>query len=388
MESRKRALMFAKRFRTCPPPAVARDPSQKALIDRHLSLCPYCAEEGAEKAEIWQRLAEGVRDILLSEAGAAPVDNPEPGDIRPIRAELGRWREDAFYNPPLVLVVETHAPISDVGLLRIAQTYHDLALAGPGDLVLQSDRSPIGEIFIEPWNTYSLRAADLGPVIGKVGPDVVDAVKALEADPDAYIEWAMHPRPMAPEDPRLYFREMEVEVGYVFASESVSAILEHLERPLLRLAYRAPEEAMKDIARQARDVHWPAAPKTIELVLATAQFPPERYAMAAAEAEQALLRANLVTVRAGRIVAVEPIDGEILQREAGPEGLAIGGRLFLPRDVEISGLLFFFRTREGQCIAPQCLDWDARGSFLATFEGLPMIEGEISLAAIQEAGDG
>ena len=385
MQRRKTALMFAKRFRTCPPLALARDSSQKSFFDLHLSICPYCAAEAPEKAESWQGLAEGIRDVLMSEPSSVRTSPPDAGDIRPIRADLSRWKDGFFYNPPVVAVIEPPRTIS--GAVLVAQTYHDSALAGPGDLILDGDRSPIGEIFVEPWNTYTLRGVDLGPAVGKVGSEVIEAVRALDGDPAAYPEWAMHPRPMAAEDLRIYFREMEVEVGYVFASESVSALMAEVETPILRLVYRAPEEAIRDIEQKTKDVYWSFVPETIELVLVTAQFPPERYAMAAAAAEQVLFKANLVTARAGRVMAVVPIEGEVLQREAGPEGFVIGGRLFLPNGIEISGLLCFLQTREGRFIPPQSLDWHSKGSFLATFEAQTMIDGEIFMAAIQETAD-
>jgi hypothetical protein len=269
----------------------------------------------------------------------------------------------------------------------VAQIYHDLLLAGPGDLILSSDRSPAGEIFVEPWNSYTLRSKDLNPAITKVDRTIVEALRTLAAYPTGYPDWAEHPRPMEENDPRIFFREMEIEVGYTFSSVSVSSLIQELERPPLLLVYRTVKETLDDLRQKNPGITWPVEPETVEEVLATVQFPAELYAMAAATDNRELFKANLVTIRSDRVNAVAPIEGEIFQKETAPEGLIIGGRVLLPRGMVVSKILCFLEERSGYLISPESesLRWDSEGFFHAVFPASTPITGRFFLAVIREA---
>lgn len=351
----------------------------------HLAICPYCSTPQPEDMSSWDTLADRIRSFAAQGRMGGPETAPEEGSICLIKSERRGWREGNFYNPPAVLVIEKSGAISDDVL--VAQTYHDIALAGPGDLILKGDRSPFGGIFVEPWNTYTLRLRDLESPLCRVESSVVAAVRALEADPTAYPEWALHPKPMAPEDPRIYFREMEVEVGYAFSSMAVSGLVEELEARSLRLIYGNTGEAIAEIKGRIPEIHWAQEPESIEQALATAQFPTERYAMAAASADRELFKANLVTLRSGRVEVIAPVEGEILERNDEPECLAIGGRIFIPREIEILEVLCFLETGEGDFISSETLDWDSKGQFRARFPVSSLRDMELFIAVLHEAAD-
>ncbi|MDD5204087.1 MAG: hypothetical protein PHS17_01625 [Desulfobacterales bacterium] len=384
VDSKKRSLGLARQFRMCPPRDVASNPVYEEEMKRHLSICPYCSMVQPEDTSSWDELAENLRSLAVSEGASMARTEPGKGSVCLINQERGGWGDGYFYNPPAVLILETN--VSDEVL--VAQTYHDVALAGPGDLILEGDRAPVGEIFIEPWNTYTLRLRDLERPLCRLENSIVEAVTALDADPTAYPEWALLPRPMAHEDPRIYFREMEVEVGYVFSSAAVSDLLKELEGPSLRLAYGSAGELVSEVMARVPGAQWQHAPQTVEQALATLQFPPERYAMAAESEDRELFPANFVTVRARRVEHIEPIEGEILERTQEPDGLAIGGRIFTPEGFEISNVLCFLDTGEGEFISSEgIVSCDSTGLFHTRFPVSFSRGMELFVAAIHEATD-
>ena len=395
MESKKRSLSFAKQYRLCPPPHVKMDPLYAAEIKNHHSLCPYCSDQMASEMVSWEALAMRLKSILDSSLLADAIPGPhgsvkgnqglEEGSVCSVRQNLGRWQEGYFYNPPTVLVLETTAAISDEVL--VAQTYHDITLAGPGDLILESNRSPCGKFFVEAWNTYTLRSRDLAPAVARVNEGVVEAVKALQEDASVYPGWAVCPEHMEEHDARIYFREMEVEVGYTFSSEAAAGLMEEIKRPSLRLVHGTIEDTVEEIRHMTRDIQWPVEPQSIEQALATARFPPDRYAMAAASADRELLSANLVTLRSGKVGGIAPLEGEIFERHEETEGLVIGGRLFTPQGIEILEVLCFLQTGDGDFISSEITDWDQEGYFRARFPVSSLDQMDLYVAALWEALD-
>lgn len=385
VDSRKRSLLIAKQHRMCPPRDVWSNPMHEKKVRLHLSVCPYCSPPEPEDVSIWDDLAQGLRSAAAEAGAAGPESVPEKGSICLIKSERGGWAEGNFYNPPAVLIIEKAGVVSDDVL--VAQTYHDTVLAGPGDLILEGDRSPVGEIFIEPWNTYTLRLRDLDRPLCRIEESIVEAVMVLDGDPAAYPEWALHPRPMAPDDPRIYFREMEVEVGFFFSSAAVSGLLDDLPLRPLHLIYGSTGEAVAEIKTRVPGVGWPQEPQSIEQALATAQFPPEHYAMAAASADRELFPANLVTVRSGRVERIAPLEGEIRHRSEGPEGLVVGGRIFIPGGTEILEVLCFLETGDGDFISSEPPDWDRKGHFRARFPVSSLQNMDLFIAVLHEAAD-
>ncbi|MBN1106432.1 MAG: hypothetical protein JXL84_23715 [Deltaproteobacteria bacterium] len=333
----------------------------------------------------WDTLARRINSMVGQAHPEGREAPPAEGSICLVKQERGRWKDGYFYNPPAVLVLERSESLSDAVL--VAQTYHDVTLAGPGDLILPKDRSPLGEMFVEAWNTYTLRLRDLTPSPWRVEQSVLQALKTLESDPAAYPEWALHPRPMDSEDPRIYFREMEVEVGYVFSSVAASGLIDELEGGFPRLAYSTLGEAVNDIREKAPGIRWLREPVSIEQALATALFPPERYALAAASEDRDVSHANLVTVRSGRVIRIEPIEAEVFERFEESGGLVIGGCLSPPPDQEILEVLCFLQTRDGDFVSPEKAVCDEKGHFRARFPGSFMDESELYVAAIREATD-
>lgn len=216
MFSRKTALARAKQYRTCPWPSHARHhPSYKEYLQQHLDICPYCSTSLVmEEIGHWEQLTEQLRDAFSDPV--SDQDDILPGQLRYIRSDSGVWRDRYFYTPPLVLVVKD-AGYSD--RVIVAQTYHDILMAGPGDLILTPEQTETDdELFVESGNTFIVEFRKLATLVGKVAPNIINAVRNLGEDAEAYPSWALRPRPITEYDPRVYFRELEAEVIAVWGN--------------------------------------------------------------------------------------------------------------------------------------------------------------------------
>lgn len=364
MNSRNHSLTLAKQARTCPPPAVRDDPKQRHEYDRHLSICPYCSDPDTAERGAWETLARHLGDLSKG-TGEPSADKIAAGQLRFIRHGMVGWRDGLFYNPPLVLVIETTQEISDDVL--VSQTYFDISLAGPGDLILTDQQTPVGDLFVEPWNTYTLKGADLGEVLDCVDPELIDAVKSLEMNPDAYPDWAMLPRPFADHDPRIYFRELEVEVGYAFSSRSVSELLTELEASPVRLVYDSARGLQEAMRKTVPGTRWKRPPLSREEVLALAELPMERLPLAAARWKGQRTSANLIRMEGGRVTAIDPVTLEIHGQSGA---LNLSGRISdLPGNLTNSRFICFLDPEAGEPLAPVRQEWDeATGDFLIEFD--------------------
>lgn len=386
MATRKASLRTARQYRTCPPRHIRKDPIHKKAFEFHKRICPYCRE--APGAGPWAAMVEGLRRA----AGAHwQVEDrpPAPGQLRHIRPDLARWRDGFFYNPPLVLLLEDLSLSPRV--FRAAQTFHDLHLAGPGDLILPEDESLSEGWFVETWHTYAIKAADLGRYVDGVSPDLLSAVLAMAADPAAAPEWAPLPRPITDdEDPRRYFRELEAAVARAFAAPSVEAMLESGAAPALHLEHLTVREILDRLDRIAPDGYLEAAPDDPLAALAALRFPPERLPLAAEDADGPVLSVNLITFKGKNLASASPLPARIFDRMRTADVLTVDGRVAdLPGDLSGSRFFAFLTTGSKAFLSPAFQEWDEEtGSFLVRFD-LPDedADGALYMAVVHEAGE-
>lgn len=391
MATRKALLRTARQYRTCPPLHIQKNPIHKEAFEFHRRICPYCRETPDADLSPWATLVDGLR----REAGPhwPPEDRPpSPGQLRYIRPDLARWRDGFFYNPPLVLLL-ADLP-STPQAFRVAQTFHDLYLAGPGDLILPEKESLSEGWFVETWNTYAMKAADLGRYVDAMSPDLLSASLAMEADPSALPEWAPLPRPLTGDhDPRVYFRELEVEVGYTFAAPSVESILEsgaaadaHIDDLIDDLTVQS---VLGRLDRIAPDAYLEEMPEEAPAVLSALRFPPERLPLAAEDADSPVLFANLITLKGGELEKVAPLPARIFDRSMDADRLTMDGRIAdLPRPMTGSRFFAFWKPETGPFLPPALLEWDEEtGSFLVRFN-LPDKEagGALYMAVVHGEG--
>ena len=382
MHSRKLSLTLAKKYRTCPPPEVRDDPNQHQEYGQHLRICPYCSDPDSAERDAWETLGRNLTD-LSKEKGQQPVKEQKvaAGQLRFVRHDLVGWRDALFYNPPMVLVLEKSLAISDDVL--VSQTYPDVSMAGPGDLILMDRQTRVGGLFVECWNTYTLKGADLGERLGYVDTEIIDEVKSLEMNPDIYPAWAMIPKPFAVHDPRIYFRELEVEVGYAFSSRSVSELMAELEAPPLRLVYDSAQGLQEAMRKALPGTRWKRAPTSREEVLALADLPIERLPLAASDRKEQRTSVNLVRIKGGEVTAIDPVALEI----HGQSGtLTLSGRIAdLPGDLRNSRFICFLDLERRDPLSPVRHEWDeATGDFLIEFNYSEDVKWRLRAAVVFE----
>ena len=356
---------MAKQYRTCPPPGVFKDRHQRSNVREHLSVCPRCAstEDGAaESPDMWGTLAQKIEESSPAAEFGEKATDTKIGQIRCVHAGLGGWHKGLYYNPPCILVIDANEAYPDA--VRVVQIYHDITLAAPGDLILTSEQTGFGECFAESWNAYTLKIADLENPVGCVSDEIVDRIRRMGEDSDTLPEWAIAPKPLIEHDPRIYFRQLEVEVGYVFSSRSVAELLQAFQRPVLKLAYASTVELKEDICKSIPNVRWPADPTAMEIALAAAQLPAEMHAKAAADEGGERMPVNLFAVRGGRLIYTASAEGVILRRKRDEAGVELAGQITgLPEEIRGSGLCCCLYSEETGYILPETVDWDEKAGY-------------------------
>jgi hypothetical protein len=173
------------------------------------------------------------------------------GEIRPVlvKGPVKIGSQKMSLNSPLVAVIEDITPSGDeAGLYRCALVYQGggRILAGPGDIAVTSEDSG-AEVIVEAWNTFALQEKDFGPTTSfQLSQETVEAVKiyaAFQPQEDGVYPpldlpeecWAFPI--MTSDDPRLEFRETEVEVGAILGTRMFSLLDEIESRPVARPSY-------------------------------------------------------------------------------------------------------------------------------------------------------
>ena len=206
----------------------------------------------------------------------------------------------------------------------------------------------------------------------------------MESDPEAMPPWAMLPMPMKEHDPRLYFRELEVEVGYMFASRAVGEIMAGMER--LHLDYDSGEQLRADIRNKAKIIEFPRTPASFEETLASAKFPADVYAKAAAADERESIPANMVVLRNGRVYDFKPIYGIITSKMHTEEGLNISGAFpLIPEFARNPRMICFYWSKATGAMVPDNMHWEvSSGVFAAKFKTAHPDDGILEFALIYE----
>ncbi len=382
MTTRKQALRAARRFRTCPPAHVRALPRHREAYRYHQTICPHCGDPAEDGSAPWDRLLGRLREA--AGPGAAPEDPPfQPGQLRWVRADLGRWSGGFFFNPPRVLLLRHLSPS---GRFQVAQTHFDALLAGPGDLILGPDGAGG---FIETWNIYPLPAGLLGPMDGTVPRQVLEAARRMADGERAAPDWAPLPVPLSgDDDPRRHFRDLERSVARIFATEAGAGV-------------GGPEpsgptipEILRDLAQAAPDAYLDAVPETPEAALTAIRFEPDRLALAAGDRDGPVPFANLITLRAGALEGVAPAPVHLFDRVREGGTLTVDGRIApLPGGLAGSRFIAHLKAPSGPFRPPAEVRWDpGTGSFLVRFdltaEEEEAGEGELLMAVVREAEDG
>lgn len=381
MHSRKEGLSLAKRARSCPPPGAACVAGEREKYEAHLKICPSCGPHAPAEESAWLDFTQELRRIL--KPYPAVYEPLLPGQVRPA-AVSGVWRGSYHYNPPLVMILEKVNAVADEVL--VAQTWIDPVMAGPGDLLLPDDVTPFQGIFVESWNTYTLRSRDLGPVLCRLENEVLEAVRTMAGDHLVYPSWALVPRPFMAADPRIAFRELEVETAYSF---SFRAAMELAEIAEVRAALEppGPEEVREAVVIRFPGTTWRQASLNGRQVAALARFPDEFLPLAADEKEMVQWPATVITLSKEGIKDVYIAACEITAEIRTEDGLEMTGRV---RDLPSAGIssevVVLLESRDGDVIEPETVDWEQRtGLFFARFPVISRRNARFAVAVIAEA---
>jgi hypothetical protein len=384
MLSRKNALAMAKRFRTCPPNNIKRDHGSKDLIANHMKVCPYCKENATDMKDPWIQLYDGLK-MFFEPAANVPTVEPAAGDVRKIRMKKALELKTKYFNPPAVLVLD--APKQPRGSVLVAQIYHDTAMAGPGDLIVQYPGIPDQAFFIETWNTYPIRSSDLGPPMFSISSNTLKAVHALRTDGCFLAAGFPVPVPMRKNDLRLEFRRMEAAMARVFSVGDLELSAQTAEK--LRLPYKSASEAMAAIQAVSPGAFWHAPPDDALEAFLLAQLPDEMLPLAAADNTEPGGFASLYMRHKGYVISLSPLHFRVHAEMRGENIRAVSGCI-QGGSQELSGtdLICMYETQHGGKISPSRLVWnDESGDFYIEFpsEAEKDDGGSVSLVLFKEA---
>ena len=328
MYTRKQALTLAKQLRTCPPPAIRQDSQHAEQVDAHNRICPFCTTFLKDEIQAWD---DFVRHLASDFSDYLETPPPAPGQIRKLSPGLAHWENNYYYTPPDVLILST-----DNIIITVAQIWPDTTLAGLGDLVVPKDLvQGVSELFIETWNIYSLESSFLGPCTGTVDKKVTQAVIQMDENPDFLPEWAIVTIPLKENDPRLFFRELEIETGYTFSAMAVPRLMAQVEHPQQTDA-GIIEAVITQIKDKIPGISWDWAPKNIDECLAGVRFPDHALPMAAAEDDTLSITATYYRFDGNELISIEPVKCTIDHKSQSCDPFSVSGVLDT-RSIDFNG---------------------------------------------------
>ena len=294
--SRRDALKCAVIQRKCPPYSLQNSAEWQKEYSAHCLICPFCAQgEKTENDPVIEAFTDlGGRFCKRFNKSVSREEKPvRSGDIRLVKSRENPWRDGFYFNPPVVVVLQD---IPDAaGCLPVAQTFFDLALAGPGDLVTES-------LFIETWNLYNAGELCLGPLIDRVENSVVKDVIAMHMGQNDCPDWAPAPSPLQIHDPRREFRKIEQETALFFNDNIMFPPVFH---------FLETAELMQNLNTRITGIKWNVPPENVWDILIHARFPEEYYPKAAADSDFFYYyHANLYIYEKGEIKEVKAVRAE------------------------------------------------------------------------------
>ena len=313
MYTRKQALAFARQLRTCPPPEIRNDADYSKENKYHNEICPFCSTNLKDEIDAWSLLSERYNKKFKPPALEKNSKHIRPGQIRVLDKKLCCWQKGYYYNEPVVIVLEVKGKLPDTVL--VAQTWHDIYLASPCDLVVpETLRTGVDEFFIEPWNIYTLEKKYLGQCLGTAAGDVATRTLALHENPDILPLWDPRRMPLAADDPRLYFQTLEIKTGNIMKTQGAD---------IFSFAGDSVNTLIAKIKKVKNDVKWFWQPETIKECFALLRFSPESLALYASDKDRKEIIAPCFCLEDGKIKTVNPVECLVFHEKSSHEGYAV-----------------------------------------------------------------
>jgi len=344
MYTRKTALALAIQARTCPPPHILEDPAHARDNALHRAVCPFCSTRRSEELDACRHLGRSLDRQAPRETGPFSI---QPGQIWQIDPALSKWRDRFYYSSPAVVVVKPPAP--DFPGLLAAQIWHDIYLAGPGDLVVTPEDTELNDsVFIETWNLYTLDPSCLARYLGRTPAGTPADILKMNDTPDYLPDHAMILLPLKENDPRHWFRKMEIETGYTFARAAAETLMQ-------KKTVDTVADLKKHIQSLVPGAGFSWTPRTTEECFALLEFPPESLAMAAAEEDLEKIAATHFHLTPDPeqplVTRITPFYCVIFNEDNNPGGLAVSGTLAdMKFDLENTSFSCYLADRTAQTL--------------------------------------
>jgi hypothetical protein len=268
----KLAWQEAYRLRSCPGDDMLFAEQPTTETQRHLKICPACSDIRNAAPQVrtaWRELADRLSGgVSAHKATDVP---PVEGQVWALSDDLSHWSGDGnYYRPPRVLLLGIEG-----NALKVAQTYHDTALADDGDVLLSGNRFG----FAQSWNIYTIHREMLDHCLGGVKREELLDVLSEAGKPRAEID----------ENSVLYwFRTSEVMVGAEIAMPAVAQLMEEMEA-VKESVFSFVEQfmgQMSEVASKLKNYIVPDDAPSVFDLLAGAR--PQQLQLAAADSENTM----------------------------------------------------------------------------------------------------
>ncbi|MGM0608945.1 MAG: hypothetical protein ACQESP_11060 [Candidatus Muiribacteriota bacterium] len=194
-------LSEAFQFRFCPDEKTFNDPYFKDQNQRHESICPFCKNRTSHP------LAELSEEILNSEKN----HSLQKGNIAGIKKELGAWKKNYYYLPPLVYINRIESEYAFCFLVSPVTE-----LSSEKDLIAPESLTGFIPLCIETWNNLKIHLSLIESKVFDLSEYSVDIDKFTDAG--VLPEWSVIPLKNKKSEEINIFRRFEKLSASYFSS--------------------------------------------------------------------------------------------------------------------------------------------------------------------------
>ncbi len=189
--------------------------------------------------------------------------------------------------------------------------------------------------------------------------------------------WAPLTTPLTDQDPRIYFRELEVECLFTFGAPAAASLINQLEKPSIHILDRSVQELKTELGRKEPCLRWPVEPQTMEQVLALSRYPDEMLPLAADTDDITRFQVKLIHISQGRVENICLLIAEILLKQETESRVTISGCIVNPpEEVRTSEPVVFWPDHAQRPLQPLKISWKpSSANFIMTFAQARRMDG-------------